>query len=91
MHLCWTRECQIICDLVLRSLLKRAVSPPTVRLPLQYPVSCVFFASLEGCPLPVCTMVYTDIKQLKSLSKTRQLEEGMGDGSSDLLDMTVTP
>lgn len=66
------------------------VPPPTGCLPLQYPVRCVFFASLEGCPLPVCTMVYTDTKQLKGLSKTRQLEEDMGDGSSDLLDMTVT-
>lgn len=36
-------------------------------------------------------MVYTDMKQQKSLSKTRQLEEDMSDGLSDLLDMTVTP
>lgn len=45
-HLRWTRDCQAICDLVLRSLLKRVVPPPTGCLPLQYPVSCVFFASL---------------------------------------------
>lgn len=32
-HLSWTRECQIICDLVLRSLLKRAV-PQRFHLPL---------------------------------------------------------